>query len=162
MENVWAPWRMSYITGPGSEGCFLCDAWRDQDWRRHRVLMKGRGAFVIMNIFPYNNGHLMIAAADHRGDLASLESSVRAEIMDLVTLSIDALTTAFSPDGFNAGINLGRVAGAGIPGHLHVHVVPRWNGDTNFMPVLAETKVISEHLDATWERLKAAFDGLSG
>jgi ATP adenylyltransferase len=162
MENVWAPWRMAYINEPDKSGCFLCDAWRDPDFRKHRVLMKGRSAFVIMNIFPYNNGHLMIAPAEHHGDLASLGPAVRAELMELLTLSTGALASAMSPDGFNAGINLGRVAGAGLPGHIHLHVVPRWSGDTNFMPVVGETKVISEHLDVTWMKLKAAFDRLAG
>jgi ATP adenylyltransferase len=111
----------------------------------------------MMNKFPYNNGHLMVAPRVHRGSLAELDDEELLAVMRLVRRSLQVLETVMSPEGFNAGVNIGRVAGAGIPDHVHVHVVPRWHGDTNFMPVLAEVKVINEHLDRTWEKLAEVF-----
>jgi ATP adenylyltransferase len=161
VERLWAPWRMTYITSGQTEpGCFLCRAWKAGDPASHRVLHKGERAFVIMNLYPYNNGHLMVALAGHVGDLAAAGPEARAELMELTSLSVGALREAFSPDAFNVGVNLGKAAGAGVEDHLHVHVVPRWNGDTNFMPVLSDVKVVSEHIDATFEKLKPLFDRL--
>ncbi len=157
MKMLWAPWRMKYITSPPEDTCFLCAAWRSREEKRHLVLHKGSVAFVLMNRYPYNNGHLMVACSRHLGDLDAVGAQVRAEILELVNLSVKVLKDAVSPHGFNVGVNLGKIAGAGMDDHLHVHVVPRWNGDTNYMPVLAETKVMPEHLDATFEKLRPFF-----
>ncbi|MEM3615296.1 MAG: HIT domain-containing protein [Candidatus Methanomethylicia archaeon] len=153
MRNLWAPWRMEYISAPRNVECFLCTypkAGRDDDLL---ILKRGEYSFIVLNAYPYNNGHLMIAPYRHiiyPNDLTRDES---LEIMDLMSLSIDVLKRALSPDGFNVGMNIGRAAGAGIE-HLHFHIVPRWFGDTNFMPVISETKVVSQHLRATFEILK--------
>ncbi len=152
-DHLWAPWRMTYITAPEPEGCFLCRAWESPDQAAHHVLLKGSRAFVIMNLYPYNNGHLMVATAAHLGDLEGAGAETRVEVMELVNLSVQALREAFFPEGFNIGVNLGKVAGAGVDDHLHVHVVPRWRGDTNFMPVCGEVKVISEHIESSYAKL---------
>lgn len=149
---------MQYLARAGTENdsCFLCDAAADAG---HSAVVHRRAtAFVIMNAFPYNSGHVMVAPHRHAGELGDLSREERAEIMDLVTTTIDAVRLALKPDGFNVGINLGAAAGAGVPGHVHVHVVPRWSGDTNFMPVTGETKVLPESLDDTAAKLRAAFE----
>jgi ATP adenylyltransferase len=157
MDRLWAPWRMAYVGGPPPEGCFLCRARDSADDRADRVLWRGERSFVVMNIYPYNNGHLMAATALHAGSLEALGALDRADLMETVNRCVEALRGAFRPDAFNVGLNLGRAAGAGLEDHLHVHVVPRWNGDCNFMPVLGETKVISQHLDETYEKLRPFF-----
>lgn len=158
MKRLWAPWRMKYITSPPGDECFLCKAWESGDMKEHYVLARGEQAFVIMNLHPYNNGHLMVASAEHRGDPDRVSPAVRAEIMELVNYSVRVLKEAVSPHGFNIGLNLGQVAGAGVSDHLHVHIVPRWSGDTNFMPILSDVKVISEHIEDTYLKLKKIFD----
>jgi ATP adenylyltransferase len=160
MRNLHAPWRMEYITGPAEPGCIFCRAWEapPSDDRRNLVVHRAPDALVMLNKFPYNSGHLMVAPRAHVGSLVDLEDEPTLGLMRTVRRSITALGELARPDGFNVGVNLGHVAGAGIPGHVHVHVVPRWNGDTNFMPVLGETKVINEHLDRTWERLTEVFE----
>jgi ATP adenylyltransferase len=158
MDTLWAPWRMDYIQGPKQDGCFLCEILRaGGDDRANLVLKRGRACAVVMNRYPYNNGHLMVAPYRHVAALADLTPEERVEMMDLLAASVAALAAAMSPDGFNAGINLGRVAGAGLETHLHQHLVPRWNGDTNFMPVIAETKVIPQALDDLWTALRPRF-----
>jgi ATP adenylyltransferase len=136
----------------------LCRAWKSQDFEKHYVLKKGVNSFVIMNTYPYNNGHLMVASAAHKGDFEDIGIEVRSEIMELVSDSIGVLKEAISPHGFNVGINLGQVAGAGLTDHLHVHILPRWQGDTNYMPLLADVKVISEHLDDTYRKIVDRFN----
>lgn len=159
METLWAPWRMDYIEGPKQDGCFLCDILRvGGDDRAGLVLKRGKVCAVVMNRYPYNNGHLMIAPYRHVARLADLSPEERMETMDLLDLSVAVLTSAIRPEGFNIGINLGRAAGAGLETHLHTHVVPRWNGDTNFMPVIGDTKVIPQALDDLWVTVRAAFD----
>jgi ATP adenylyltransferase len=150
---LWAPWRMEYIGGPPRQGCALCDALAGDRLIVHR----GALAFVIMNLYPYNNGHVMVAPIEHTGDLGGLADAVTLEIADLTRRAIRALDATEHPDGYNIGLNLGRAAGAGITDHIHQHVVPRWNGDTNFMPVLGGAKIIGEALDQTLAKLKAAF-----
>ncbi|MEN3047574.1 MAG: HIT domain-containing protein [Candidatus Caldarchaeales archaeon] len=157
MERLWAPWRMGYIekavkSGP-REGCIFCQKFNDSDDRANLILVRGRRAFVILNAFPYNTGHLMVATVRHEGDITRLRDHELAEMMSLTRLSVELLNKAYRPSGFNVGMNLGKAAGAGIEDHIHVHVVPRWVGDTNFMPVIGDTKVLPELLSGTYERL---------
>ncbi len=135
------------------DGCIFCDLPTEGDDERTKILVRGERAFVILNSFPYNPGHLMVAPFRHVGDLGAIETDEFAEVDALLTRSVRALEEEMEPHGFNLGMNLGRVAGAGIPGHLHWHVVPRWNGDTNFMPVVGQTRVLPELLDETYARL---------
>jgi len=161
MDRLWAPWRMTYIDGMNDDGshkggCFLCAARDSKDERLALVLVRREQAFAVLNRFPYNNGHTLIVPAAHKGGLDDLED---AEMLALLALTRDvmaALKRLARPDGFNVGLNVGRVAGAGLPDHLHLHVVPRWSGDTNFMPVLGETKVIPQSLEDLYDRLRAA------
>ncbi|RJP79297.1 MAG: HIT domain-containing protein [Candidatus Zixiibacteriota bacterium] len=159
--RLWAPWRMKYIEAAsrGEEtGCFLCENPRQPDGEENLVLYRGRHCFVIMNLYPYNNGHLMVAPYRHVGDLAELTPEELQEGAAQVQLCVEVLREVMHPHGFNIGANLGRVAGAGVEDHLHLHIVPRWSGDTNFMPVVADTKVVSESLHEGWRRLKTAFE----
>ena len=159
MDRLWTPWRMEYIKGADqTDGCFLCDLPGKGDDAAAYILSRADAAFVILNIYPYNTGHLMVAPYRHIGGLGELTPEEGAEGFGLLRRSVDALTEAYQPHGFNIGMNLGRVAGAGIPDHLHFHVVPRWGGDTNFMPVLTQTKVLPELLDETYAKLKPLFE----
>ncbi|HEY4867269.1 MAG TPA: HIT domain-containing protein [Candidatus Dormibacteraeota bacterium] len=159
MRNLYAPWRMEYIGAPPEPGCLFCRVREapEADDRANLVVLRGLGALVMMNKFPYNNGHLMVAPWAHEGTLAKLDDDQTLAVMRLVRRSLTVLEEVMHPEGFNVGANIGRAAGAGIPDHVHIHIVPRWNGDTNFLPVLAEVKVINEHLDSTWEKLSQAF-----
>ncbi len=158
MRNLYAPWRMEYIGRPPEPGCLFCRVLgTPTDDRPNLVVHRTEGALAMLNKFPYNSGHLMVAPGAHAGSLVALDDDRTLALMRLVRRSVAVLELVMTPDGFNVGVNLGRVAGAGIPDHVHVHVVPRWNGDTNFMPVLGETKVVNEHLDRTWEKLTEAF-----
>lgn len=160
MEKIWAPWRMAYIEVEKPADCIFCSKPRARDDRRELVLFRGELAFVVLNKFPYNNGHLMVAPYRHTADLPGLSSAEQAELMALTCFCSRLLAEAFGPDGYNLGMNLGKTAGAGVAEHLHLHVVPRWDGDTNFMPVLAETKVLPDALFSTYDKLKAAGDRL--
>lgn len=160
MERLWAPWRSVYIGKDHGTGCIFCEklnAATEQD-RANYVLFRGAKTFVILNIYPYNNGHLLVAPARHVGDIEELEPGEMQELFLTTRRMVKLMRRAFHPDGFNVGVNLGKVAGAGIPGHFHVHIVPRWNGDTNFMPVLGDVRVISEALDLTYDKLKSALE----
>ncbi|MEE8110662.1 MAG: HIT domain-containing protein [bacterium] len=159
MERLWAPWRMAYIKGEDSEeGCFFCRKLAEDDKDADNyVLHRSELAFVIMNVFPYSNGHLMISPRRHTGDFLDLSEEEAAELMRLTRRCIQVLGETLQPHGFNVGLNLGEAAGAGISDHLHVHLVPRWKGDTNFMPVLADVKVIPDHLTHTYQLLKGSF-----
>jgi ATP adenylyltransferase len=158
MERLWAPWRMAYITQEPRPGCLFCRVIADpSDPDAELVVWRPEGAIVMLNKFPYNPGHVMVAPTAHKGDLADLDDAESASLMAALRRTIRVLREALTPEGFNVGANLGRVAGAGIPDHVHLHVVPRWNGDTNFMPVLSEVKVINEHLQQTAEKLRQAF-----
>jgi len=153
-DIIWAPWRIDYILDPKSDGCFLCAALASDDDEGHFLLERRERCFLIFNRYPYNNGHLLVAPNAHKADLGDLDDD---ELGDLVRLTRDAqqlLGRAIAPHGFNIGINLGQCAGAGVPGHLHVHIVPRWNGDTNFMPVTSETKVIVQSIEALYRLLR--------
>lgn len=155
-ERMWAPWRLEYIrSAVKPEGdCFLCEADSAGKDRERLVLHREADSFAMMNLYPYNNGHLLIAPHRHVGDLDDLSMEELSSLFVLVRKANGWLRKAYNPDGFNIGINIGRVAGAGLPGHLHVHIVPRWNGDVNFMPVLGFTKVVSEGLQSSWDTLR--------
>jgi ATP adenylyltransferase len=164
VERLWSPWRSRYVTAASATedvACIFCDHLASTDDAEALILHRGARAFALLNAFPYNTGHLMVAPIRHAGELSDLDPSERADVMELVTRSIEVVRAAMTPDGFNAGINLGRVAGAGVPGHVHVHVVPRWNGDTNFMPVTGETKVLPESLADTYAKLRPGFDAVT-
>ena len=165
MDILWAPWRSSYVENVDNiEGCFLCHALKQDKgrWKEVLVLHKGKHSFVIMNKYPYNSGHLMIVPNQHTSDYESIDKETTTEMDDLLRLSLKVLKDVFKPHGFNIGYNIGRPAGAGLETHIHMHIVPRWNGDTNFMPVVGNTKVISQDLSTTYDRLKEAFDRLTG
>ncbi len=156
-ERLWAPWRLEYVTSGGEQqGCLFCTKPEGGD-EQGLIVHRGARAYVLMNLYPYSNGHLMVAPYRHVGTPGELEADERAEMWELLDRSIGVLTAVMQPHGFNAGINLGRVAGAGVVDHIHLHVVPRWNGDTNFMPVLADVKVMPEHLTRTAERIRTAW-----
>jgi len=159
MERIFAPWRIRYILAPKPKDCVFCNALKS-DEKSSLVVYKAKKSFVIMNRNPYNPGHLMVCPNRHVANLEELEEEELLEIMKLVVLSEKAIKNCMNPDGFNIGINIGKVAGAGIAEHLHVHVVPRWIGDTSFMPVLADVQVIPEALEETYEKLKKSFDVL--
>ncbi len=158
MERLWAPWRMQYINNAESPGCIFCDKPGLED-REALIVHRGEHGFLMLNAFPYNNGHLLAAPYQHTAEISELEPGARLELMDLVDRGMALLRRMGRPDGFNVGINLGRVAGAGITDHIHLHIVPRWNGDTNFMPVLADTKVLPEALEEVWRKLTAIAEG---
>lgn len=155
---LWAPWRMEYILGPKPDTCVLCLPQDDlSDDEERLVLYRGKTAFVIMNKFPYNNGHIMVAPLRHVMDLPLLTSEESMEITVLLQQCTSILREYFHPQGINIGLNLGEAAGAGIRDHLHFHIVPRWNGDSSFMAVMSETRVIPEHLASTYTKLKPLF-----
>jgi ATP adenylyltransferase len=156
-STLWAPWRMAYIGGTRREGCLFCDVPRADADRPNLLLQRGPLTYVVMNLYPYNNGHLMIVPYRHCADLAQLSSEESLEIMQAAQRSTQVLQRAFGAEGFNIGFNLGKAAGAGIAEHVHMHVVPRWVGDTNFMPVLTDTKVMPDYLEATYAKLVPLF-----
>jgi ATP adenylyltransferase len=159
MEQLWAPWRMQYISKADQvEGCIFCVFPAEQNDEDRLILHRGERAYVILNAFPYSNGHLMVTPYRHTADLNDLDDAEMLEMMALTRKSVNLLKKAFRPDGFNIGINMGRVAGAGIADHVHIHVVPRWSGDTNFMPVLGDVRVIPESLQAVYRALKQAME----
>lgn len=154
MERVWAPWRMEYInSADDQDGCIFCTALNSADDERYHVLVRRKNCFALMNKYPYNGGHLMVAPNEHIGELGSIAQDILGEMMTLTADCQKIIGEAMAPHGFNIGINVGRVAGAGIVDHLHIHIVPRWNGDTNFMPVLSDTKVIPQALSNTYALL---------
>jgi len=157
MKLLWAPWRKIYIASEvQTKGCFFCKDLRSPTARdpENHLLHRSRHAFILLNRFPYTNGHLMVAPNRHVSSLEKLSDAERLDFLRLSDLSTTLLKRTLKPQGFNLGINLGRVAGAGIPGHVHLHIVPRWKGDTNFMPILTGTKVISDSLEATYRELR--------
>lgn len=176
MERLWAPWRLDYIKGDNSgesesgttpptapkSGCIFCDKPQEPGLEadaRNLIVSRGPSCFVILNAFPYNNGHLMVVPYRHLSDPAVLSADENAELMATASLMTVALGKIYRPDGYNIGMNVGSAAGAGIAAHLHLHVVPRWSGDTNFMPVVGEVKVLPETLEQTYRSLKAALTG---
>jgi ATP adenylyltransferase len=162
MENLWAPWRMAYIAPNTSQPqeCIFCIQQADDRDEEHYILYRGMLCFMILNRYPYNNGHLMIAPYQHIASIEGLDATTLGELMAQAQLALRALRLVMKPDGFNMGINDGKVAGAGFADHMHLHVVPRWNGDTNFMPIIADIKVVPEHLDIVYQKLKQALASL--
>lgn len=159
MELLWAPWRLSYVqkvTKSKRERCFICDAFNDvpENDRKNLLLHRGKKALVILNRFPYNTAHLMVCPVRHTGDFESLLPEEMLEIDELLKKAIRVIKKAYNPDGFNIGLNLGKVSGGSVDTHIHYHVVPRWSGDTNFMPVIGEVKVIPQALGETYDILK--------
>jgi ATP adenylyltransferase len=157
METLWAPWRIEYILGNKDEGCVFCSALGAKD---ELTLYKDADVMVVMNKYPYINGHLLVAPASHVSRLDQLTEKDMGRLLSMVSTAIGILKHQMNPDGFNVGLNLGKVAGAGIEEHLHFHIVPRWHGDTNALTVFADIRVIPEHLEATYRKLKPGFDAL--
>ncbi len=164
MENLWAPWRMAYIAPKNAArpGCIFCIQPAEQRDEEHHILYRGEHCFMMLNLYPYNNGHLMVAPYKHVGALEQLDAAILADLMAQAQLALKALRLAMNPDGFNMGFNQGKVAGAGYAEHIHFHIVPRWNGDTNFMPVIGEVKVMPEHLDTVYHTLLNALEQVKG
>ncbi len=157
MERIWAPWRVEYIKGERPKGCIFCEKPKQNKDAENYILYRGKLNFVIMNLYPYNPGHLMIVPYRHLNKIEDLSSEERNEHYELVSRTTGILRETSRTDNFNIGMNLGRVAGAGIDDHIHSHIVPRWNGDSNFMPVIADTRVISESMKDIYDRLKVKF-----
>ena len=161
MDHLWSPWRLAYITGASqSTGCVFCDALVNPQ-AEPLIVHRGIACFVILNLYPYNNGHLMVIPNRHIASLAATTPEELAELIELTRVSEIALTEAYAPHGLNMGINLGKPAGAGVLDHIHMHVVPRWNGDTNFMTVVGRTRVLPEELTATADKLRPIFERLA-
>ena len=158
MDKLWAPWRIDYIRTPKEDGCVFCAKSEPGDDRESLVLFRGKNSFILMNLYPYSNGHLMIAPYQHTSKTLELSRETNLEIIHMVNQSMEILKIAMKAEGFNFGANLGKIAGAGIEEHLHYHVVPRWTGDTNFMPILGHTKVMVEGLKETWDILEPNFN----
>lgn len=160
VEQLWAPWRMRYIKADDKsegEGCIFCFKPQSDKDKENLILYRSTHNFVIMNLYPYNNGHLMIVPYQHAPDLAALPAETCTDFMVTTQKALAALRASMNPDGFNLGMNLGRTAGAGIDDHVHMHIVPRWNGDTNFMPVIGNVKVMPEYIAETYDRLFTEF-----
>jgi ATP adenylyltransferase len=157
MKNLWAPWRKEYILSEKEETCFLCEALCDNHDRKNLILYRGKECFCILNQYPYNSGHVMVVPNRHINELSKLSNSAMLELLTTTSKVKDILARKMNPDGFNIGMNLGKVAGAGVEDHIHLHIVPRWNGDTNFMPVIADTKVIPQSLEDLFTDLESLF-----
>jgi ATP adenylyltransferase len=157
MEQIWAPWRIEYIQMEKPERCILCDKPKQNTDATNYILYRGDKNFIIMNSYPYNPGHLMIVPYRHIASLEELTEEERGEHIEMVSRGIKLLRQVFNPDGFNIGINMGKAAGAGINDHIHTHIVPRWQGDTNFMPVISNIRVVPEALTETYKKLKDRF-----
>lgn len=157
MKRLWSPWRIKYILSPKSPNCVLCEKMADNRDRENYILYRSSKGCIMLNLYPYNSGHLMVVPLKHVPSLEHLDQDELLDLMNLTVKGIEALRSALKPEGFNIGINIGKAAGAGIVDHVHIHIVPRWEGDTNFMAVMAETKVIPELLDQTYDRLIGCF-----
>jgi ATP adenylyltransferase len=156
MKRLWAPWRMKYVQSHNTE-CVFCNVQEQPDGPESLIVRRGRHAFVILNRFPYTSGHILVVANAHRPSLEDLEAKERAEMMELATESMRVLRKVYQPEAFNLGANIGEVAGAGVAGHVHLHIVPRWVGDTNFMSTVAETRVLPEVLEESYRRIAEAW-----
>ena len=162
-HRIWAPWRLKYVkdaSKDSEEECIFCEFSREgpENDQANLIVHRGERCFVILNKFPYTNGHLMVAPFEHVGSLAEIDSETTTEMMDLAKQAMTILEGHYSPHGYNVGFNQGRVAGAGVEHHIHMHVVPRWGGDTNFMPVLADTRVMPQTVEQSYEALAGSFD----
>jgi len=156
MEHLWAPWRIGYILGEKEAGCFFCRKSQESDDPKNYIIIRERNCFALLNTYPYNAGHLMVAPYKHTGELDDLSDQELSDIVLLTRRCKQMLSKAIKPDGFNIGLNLGRSAGAGVLDHVHLHIVPRWTGDTNYMPVIADTHVVPEALDEMYKTLRKA------
>jgi ATP adenylyltransferase len=159
MDKLWAPWRSKYVTKDikNNKSCVFCRILSETTDAKNYVIKRTKYSFSVLNLYPYNNGHMLILPKRHVDDISKLKREERDDLMDLLDETKDVLSSAIQPDGFNIGINLGRAAGAGFPGHLHIHIVPRWRGDVNFMPVVGQTKVISQSLKELYKVIKNAY-----
>ncbi len=160
-QRIWAPWRLAYVKDASkdvAQECIFCAKPAEEDDEANLIVHRGERAFVILNLFPYTNGHLMVTPYEHLSSIADVPAQTIAEMMALAQRAITVLERTYAPHGFNVGFNQGRVAGAGVEHHIHMHVVPRWGGDTNFMPVLADTRVMPQSLEQSYEALRGAFD----
>lgn len=160
-ERIWAPWRLDYVKDASKDSeqeCIFCAKPAEGDDEANLIVHRGEACFVILNLYPYTNGHLMVAPFDHIGSITELPAATIAEIMNLAQRGMRGLEDRYAPHGYNVGFNQGRVAGAGVEHHIHMHVVPRWGGDTNFMPVLADTRVMAQSLEQSYEALRGVFD----
>lgn len=158
MKHLWSPWRMTYIENSKSEdGCVFCNAQAKADSAENLIAFRGDFSYVILNRFPYTSGHLMVIPFKHAASIEELDNNIRAEMMELTSRCTTELRKIYKPHGFNVGINMGEAAGAGVLGHVHIHIVPRWAGDTNFMSTVGETRVLPEGLEQTYKRVREAF-----
>jgi len=165
MNHLWSPWRRTYIEDheKKDEGCVFCIAQAKEDGAANLIAFRGERAYVILNLYPYTSGHLMVVPFEHKSTLDELDTATRTEMMELVSRSMVILGKLYHPQGFNMGANIGEAAGAGVLGHVHIHVVPRWNGDTNFMSTLGATRVLPESLEDTYKRVREGFkENLAG
>lgn len=163
MKRIWASWRMKYITKAVAEtGCIFCNALAKNDDSENLIVMRGERAFIILNKFPYTSGHVMVAPLVHKATLEELDAPTRAEMMELTSLCMTTLRKVYNPQAFNLGANIGEAAGAGVPGHVHLHIVPRWHGDTNFMSTVGEVRVLPENLEDTYQRVRENLVPLDG
>ena len=159
MEHLWSPWRMEYIMrNEPAPGCIFCQALLQEDGPANLIVTRGKTAFVILNRYPYTSGHIMVASYAHRPSLELLDAETRAELMELVARGLQVMRAVYKPEGFNVGVNIGAAAGAGVVDHVHIHVVPRWAGDTNFMSTLAGARVLPEALEDSYRRLREAWE----
>ena len=158
MKRLWSPWRMKFVQShETNSNCVFCDVQAQSNDAENLIVFRGRNAFVILNRYPYTSGHLLVVANAHVRSIEDLEVETRSEMMELTTTSMRVIRKVYQPEAFNLGANIGEAAGAGIAGHVHLHVVPRWGGDTNFMTALAETRVLPEELNETYQRIRTAW-----
>jgi len=155
MNNLWASWRLNYVSTPKEEGCIFCEFLKQDNDKKNKILQRGKYAYIIMNAYPYSNGHLMVIPKRHISDFTLLTAEESCEIMILGQKVVEALKLTYNPHGFNIGWNIGEAGGAGIASHLHMHIVPRWLGDTNFMSTIGEVRVIPEEFDISYEKIKS-------
>ena len=155
MDRIWAPWRIGYVSKIGkTKGCVFCKILREKNDKKNYIFLRSKFCFAILNIYPYNNGHILVMPYRHVNDLTKMRKDERADLMALIDRSRKVLDKVLKPSGYNIGVNIGRWAGAGYPGHIHFHIVPRWKGDINFMPVTANVKIISQSLSTLYKRLR--------
>jgi ATP adenylyltransferase len=159
MKHLWSPWRMTYIEKHEKQaGCVFCNAQARTDSAENLIAFRGKNVYVILNLFPYTSGHLMVVPFEHKASIEDLDTATRTEMMELTSKCMGILRKLYNPQGFNMGANIGEAAGAGVPGHVHIHIVPRWSGDTNFMTTLGNARVLPEFLEDTYKRVKEAFE----
>jgi len=157
LNYLWSPWRMKYIQSQKSSTCIFCSALKEQDGVENLVVYRGKHTFLILNRYPYTSGHLMVVPYDHQSCLENLDQETRAELMELASQALVILKKVYHPEGYNLGMNIGEVAGAGVADHVHLHLVPRWGGDTNFMSAVGGTRVLPESLEETYRRVREAW-----